>query len=390
MRTISFSLVLALLALSACSKTEMDTHTVACTQTDSINTAHSKAARMQQVLDDMVQAGVPGIALAIHTPEGYWAGSAGFAKIETSEPMHPCHLQYGQSVAKTYLATAILMLFEDGKIDLDGKITDYLAADVVSMITDADQITVRMLMNHTSGIPEYNDKPQYVTYLLQHPLREFTSMDYLEFIAGMPLLYEPGSRHRYTNTNYVLLALIADSITGDHTGFINTELLSAHGLTNSCYHSAGCFSDDMLVNTYWDRYSNGEIENCSQMQIVNVQSLVGDDGIVATPIDYIKFMQALLGGQIIGQVALDEMMQFVEKTPDSEDGYGLGIHRDMYNGFADLGHTGGGIGSGYILSYFPDKDAYIFLGINIGTIIYSPNFDTLEDKIDELLDILLE
>jgi D-alanyl-D-alanine carboxypeptidase len=380
----------SILVLCGCKRMALDSETNSCFSTEVINASHSKAIKIQQILNEIVQEGIPGVAIAIHTNEGYWSGASGLAKIETKEPMQICHLQYGQSVAKTYMATAILLMYDEGKIDLDEKITKYLSENITSKIKDAEKITVRMLLNHTSGVPEYNDNPQYVSYLLQHPLHEFTSMDYLGYVNGKPLLFTPGSKYKYSNTNYLLVALLADAVSGNHSAYIQDKILSPLGLNNTCYHNSACFNKPELVNSYWDRYSNRQIENCSQMQRVNVASLIGDDGIIATPIDYIRFLKYLFEGQIISLSAMNEMLTFVEKKPNEPEGYGLGLHKEFYKGYIDYGHTGGGIGASCLLSYYPEKDVFIFLGINIGTSIYSPNFDNLENKINAILDILLE
>ncbi len=377
-------------ASGGCNRMNLETRVTPCTPTDAINVTHSKAEKLQEKIDRIVSEGVPGTVIAIHDIEGYWTGTSGFAKIETNTPMQPCHLQYGQSVAKTYMSVAILLLHEEGRIDLDQNITAYLPETVLSRVNGADQVTVQMLLNHTSGIEEYNDKPNYVTYLLQHPLHTFSTMDYLDFIDGDPLKFTPGSKYSYTNTNYILLALIADQITGDHAEYIHDNILAAHELHNTYYHEEGFLERPELVNSYWDRYSNGEIENCSEMQKTNVRSLIGDDGIIATPVDYVKFLQALMEGDILRSSTMDEMFTFVRKKPDEPDEHGLGIHRDYYNGHPEYGHSGGGIGSGCLLGYFPDNEVYYFLGINMGTSIYSPNFDDLEDIIDEIYDVLLE
>ena len=380
----------AILIFWGCKNMELSSETNSCIGNETVNISYSKATEIQQKLDEIVREGIPGVAIAIHTNEGYWSGASGFAKIETKEPMQMCHLQYGQSVAKTYMATAMLLLRDEGKIDLDEKITKYLPQNVSSKIKDAEKITVRMLLNHTSGVPEYNDNPQYVSYLLQHPLHEFSSMDYLEYVNGKPLLFTPGSKYKYSNTNYLLAALLADAVSENHADYIKNKILIPLELNNTCYHNGSCFNKPELVNSYWDRYSNRQIENCSQMQRVNVASLIGDDGVIATPIDYIRFLKSLFGGEIISSSAMTEMLTFVEKNPNEPEGYGLGLHKEFYKGYTDYGHTGGGIGASCLLSYYPEKDVFIFLGINIGTSIYSPVFDNLEDKINAILDILLE
>jgi len=387
-----YLIALVLFIASSCSKEAWDIAGTTCTLDEAINTQHSKATALQNLMDKYTKQGLPGVSIAIYSSEGYWAGASGFSKIETETPMQPCHLQYSQSVSKTYLAVAILKLYEEGKINLDEKITAYLPQEVISKVTGADRVTVRMLLNHTSGIAEYNDKPAYVSYLVQHPLHVFSSMDYLDYIEGDPSQFTPGSKYRYTNTNYLLLALIGDHITGDHAKYIRDKIFIPLGLFHSFYHDdANYLNKPELVNSYWDRYSNGAIENCSQMQQVNVASLIGDDGMIATPIDYVKFLKGLFNNELLLPATMDQMLTFVKNdTGQYAYGYGLGIHDDPYQQHTLYGHTGGGIGAGCELGYLPDKNVFFFIAINIGTSIDSPILDGVANLRDEVLNVLVE
>lgn len=366
----------------------MDFETTTCKPTDSMNSTHPKAATLQRLMDKYTAKAIPGISLAIYDSSGYWYGASGYSKIENKTPMTPCNLQYSQSVSKTYLAVAILKLYEKGKINLDRLITQYLAEDVISKVKGADKMTVRMLLNHTSGVAEYNDKPAYVTYLLQHPLHVFSTMDYLDFIKNSEVQFPAGSKYRYTNTNYELLALIADHITGSHAEYMRDNIFIPLGLVNSYYHSYNYLNNSELVNSYWDRYSNGQLENCSEMQKVNVGSLIGDDGMIATPVDYIKFLKALMSGKILQPSTLNEMFSFIN-NPSDGGAYGLGIHKHVYKGFIEYGHSGGGIGSGCYLAYFPHNMTYLFIAINIGTSVNSPIFDDAGKIVDDVFDVLI-
>jgi D-alanyl-D-alanine carboxypeptidase len=376
--------------LFQCEKEDWMDATIACTFSEPFNSAHSKAIELQNLMDKYTRFGIPGISAAIYSDEGFWVGTSGFSKIEGKILMQPCHLQYSQSVSKTFIAVAILRLKEMGKIDLDNKISDYLPASISSMITNVDKITVRMLLNHTSGIAEYNSDPKYITYLLQHPLHKFSTIDYLNYIDRKPSQFEPGSEYSYTNTNYELLGLIGDFITGDHAKFLREEIFNKIGASHSFYHEDDNYlNKNELVNSYWDRYSNGSIENCTEMQKINVASLIGDDGLIATPYDYVLFLKALFSGQLISDSSLSEMLTF-PYVDDSGYGYGLGIHKEFYKGNLSYGHTGDGIGSGCFLKYFPESNSYLFVTINIGTSVYSPIFDHTENIVDEFYDVLIK
>lgn len=382
-------LVMSGLLFSSCSKYIADFRTMPCTELQQ-NSKYSKAAELEKALDELVQKGVPGVVLAVQSEEGYWATAKGYAKIEDKTSMQLCHLQYLQSISKTYMAIAILKLHEEGKIDLDEPITKYLPQRYRRCLNDAEKVTVRMLLNHTSGIPEYNFQPAYVSYLLQHPDHYFEPEDYLKYIEGKKLVFTPGSKHVYTNTNYVILSMIADAISGDHAKFISEIIFKPLGLTNTFYRNdPGYLKYPEIVNSYWDRYSDGILENASQLQRMNVSTLVGDDGIVTTPADAIKFLQGLAEGKLLTDSTMTQMKTWVNDDK-GQPLYGLGLVHRVNNGFENFGHSGGGIGAGCELYYFPEKHLYYFIALNLGTVTDSPLHIELMRIRDKLYDIILK
>jgi D-alanyl-D-alanine carboxypeptidase len=391
MKKYLFLLICNCLIHTACNKQNWSSRTVDCQPDANINMSHHKSQKLQKLMDQYIAKGLPGIAIAIYDKDGMWTGASGYAQIESKVQMKSCHLQYSQSVAKTYMSVAILKMAEEGKIELDESISNYLPDEIQKMINQQSKITVRMLMNHTSGIPEYNSNPYYVSYLLQHPLEEFKPIDYIRLIKGKPLKFEPGTKMQYTNTNYVLLAMIADYITGDHRLYMKEKIFDVAGLKNTYYHDTENYlEDNRLVNSYWDRYSQGGVENCSEMQKTNVKTLVGDDGIVATPVDYVLFMKALFEEKIINKSSLAQMLTFYRNNPEKPYGYGLGMGTNTFMENMFYRHSGGGIGSGCQLVYFPKQEVYLFVGINLGTIIDSPILEQVKEMEKDLFEVLIE
>src|SRR5580765_4187388 len=96
----NLSLLLLLFLSASCSKQSWEIATNTCTLNETINTSYSKAAQLQSIMDKYTKAGIPGVVIAVYSPEGYWASASGFSKIENQTLMQPCHLQYSQSVSK--------------------------------------------------------------------------------------------------------------------------------------------------------------------------------------------------------------------------------------------------------------------------------------------------
>lgn len=380
-------IVLALL-LCNCSSIQQQRVVARC-ESAPLPKSYSKAPALNAVLKELLEAGIPGYALALYTPGGWWKSAGGFAKIEDSIAMQECHLQYLQSVAKTFMAVGILKLFEQGRIDLQAPITQYLPQHYAQYITGANRITVMMLLNHTSGIPEYNSQPNYVTKLLQHPQQVFASVDYLKFIEGKPLDFEPGTKFSYRNTNYLVLALIADAITGNHGAYLNEVIFKPLNLQHTFYLPETGYTDlSGLVNSYWDRYGNGVVENISDMQLINVASLVGDDGIVSTPEDAVQFLKGLLEGKLLLPGTMALMKTWVNDS-HGNPAYGLGLDYARFQGQIAYGHSGGGIGAGCNLYYFPKQDLYIFIAINLGTVTEGVVHTKAKEILDRFYQVLL-
>ncbi len=357
-----------------------------CTTGIRLNPAFPKAAALQAVLDKYTAAGIPGISIAVYNEDlGWWLGDSGYARIESKTPMTPCHLHYLQSISKTYMATAILQLAERGKLKLDDPISRYLPAKYSRFIPHAEDISINMLLNHTSGVPEYNSHPLLVAKVLLNPTRILKIEESLECLAGEPAQFSPGARHSYTNTNYLLLALVADAITGDHAKFISENIFKPLGLCHTFYRNEKDYlSYPELVDSYWDVLNTGRPANISPLQRSNVASLIGDDGIVCTPADAVLFLKGLLEGKLVSRNLLELMQQWV-KNSKGEPTYGLGLYRYQAGGLEGVGHGGGGIGAGCILLNVPALKTYIFIGVNVGVLIESNLSKKCQDMKDEVL-----
>ncbi|MFZ6011813.1 MAG: serine hydrolase domain-containing protein [Bacteroidota bacterium] len=391
MNEIIFKYFCIVLFLSGCSVYKSDLQTAQCSGAKfDDGQRFTKAAEIKKSLDALVQRGVPGCSMAVYANDRWWTATSGLAKIEDQTPMQDCHLLYLQSVAKTYLAVAILKLYEQGKIDLDASMTRYLPQKYSRYITGGMKITVRMLLNHTSGIPEYNAVPAYITRLLQHPDHVFVPEDYLRYIEGKSLDFQPGAKYSYRNTNYLVLALIADELTGDHARFLSETIFEPLELRQTFYRNdSNYLKYPNLVNSYWDRHSDGIVENTSQLQRNNVMALVGDDGIVATPQDAVKFLKGLMEGKLLSDSSLQIMRSWV-KDRQGNFTYGLGLDYASFHGQTAYGHSGGGIGAGCQLYYFPEKNIYVFVGINLGTVTDSPLHDAVSKTVDKIYEVLLK
>ena len=382
-----YNIIFAMLILVGCRLYKQDLETN-CTEILVRNNPYTKEDKLVSLFEELLETGIPGVGAVVYSDEGWWQYSSGLAKIETKEKMKPCHLHYLQSIAKTYQAVAILKLYEKGKLELDHPINQYLPEKYVKMIPRSNEITVRMLLNHTSGLPEYNSHPINITQLLQNPEKFFSTEEYFKVIDGKPLDFEPGSKYSYRNLNYELLSLIADQLTGNHAKHITALIFQPLGLSNSYYRNEdGYLAYPQIYNSYWDRHSDGILENVSQMQQTNVSSMIGDDGIVATPKDAVMFLKGLMEGKILKLESV-ELMKAGFELSNGKIEYGLGLDHADFGGKKAFGHSGGGLGAGCQLYFIPDNNTYFFIGINMGSITESPITDAAAPILKEIHQVL--
>lgn len=374
---------------SSCHKYIQDIPAQDTGSADPINSSYSHAEALQKIIQEYTSNGIPSAAIAIYTDnEGWWEGTAGYAKIENRQPLQPKHLHYLQSVSKTYMAVVILQLKEEGRINLDAKITDYLPNPYKGYITDAHKVTVRHLLNHTSGIAEYTDDINYTAYVIQHPNEKMSTQQLMKYVDGKHSEFTPGSKYRYRNTNYELLAVIADAITGDHAKYMNDKIFKPLQLAETFYRNDSRYPVyPNLVNSYFDRFSDGHLENVSIWQRTNVANMVGDDGVIASPRDAVRFLRGLFEGKLLSAASMAEMKNFV-KDGNGKDTYGMGLFSNDFGGLLAYGHGGAGIGAGCGLYYIPSKGLYIFLATNVGTLIDGPVVNKVNDMKTEILSVI--
>ena len=139
-----------------------------------------------------------------------------------------------------------------------------------------------------------------------------------------------------------------------------------------------------MVNSYWDVLNTGKPANITAIQQANVSSYIGDDGIVCTPIDAVRFLKGLTEGKLLSDASFKEMKTWVNDDSGNPI-YGLGLVHYEAGGIEAYGHSGGGVGAGCILMYIPAMQTYVFLATNIGTLFEG----SLPAKANQLKDELL-
>jgi D-alanyl-D-alanine carboxypeptidase len=160
-----------------------------------------QAPDYQKIIDEVLQDDRPGIALRVITPKFEISETRGYADWENKIPLEEDHLFRVASCTKTFIATLTLMMHFEGGLDLDDAITRYLPETITNRIQYADQITIRQMLNHTSGIFNTGDNPEYWAAQYGDPTKEWTDTEVLEFALDRPAYFETSSFRRCEKSN---------------------------------------------------------------------------------------------------------------------------------------------------------------------------------------------
>ena len=166
---------------------------------------------MQTYLNSLVTGGAAGVLLHYRSPEKTWIGSSGLAKLGTDRPVDPDGWFRTGSITKTFTAVVVLQLVGEGKLQLDEPVGKW-----VPYVPDA--ISLRQLLNHTSGLYNYTDDLPEPVGILRDRYLHRDPVDALRTGLSKPRLFEPGTSWSYSNTNYFALGLLFEAVTGNAYG----------------------------------------------------------------------------------------------------------------------------------------------------------------------------
>ena len=190
----------------------------------------------QKLIDETVSETIPGIILLVNSPEKQFLGSAGLANKATQDPMQTYHTMPTASAGKPMIALLAAMLADETLLDLDATLNTWLSADILNQIENSEEITLRQLLNHTSGLYDYDDNDDYLDLLLAEPDQLKTDIDFLVFGLNKPAEFKPGQGYHYSNTGYLLAGLILDQVLGmHHSVALRARILEPLGLNATYY-----------------------------------------------------------------------------------------------------------------------------------------------------------
>ena len=347
---------------------------------------HPKANEYQTFLDSCVKTGLPGAIMLIRTPEhGTWIGASGKSNLKTGKDMRSCDISRIGSITKTFTATTVMMLAEEGMLNLDDKVNKWLAKSITDEIENCHIATIRQLLNHTSGIYSYTDNNIFWMEVSNNSTKKWNSDEALKYAYGKPAYFKPGLKQKYSNTNYVLLGCIIDEVTGlHHSKVMKTRIFNRLKLTGTFYDMDNPIPKG-TAKGYTDFNGDKKIIETTKYSSGHTTP---DGGIVSNVYELAVFIEALFKRDLLSNVSLDEMQDWIEieKPEYNRTKYGLGLrYWDTPFGYG-VGHSGGMYGYLAEMFYFPERDVTYILLVNgsLGTI------NTIVDEIvnKEVLEII--
>ncbi|MFD7686268.1 serine hydrolase domain-containing protein [Streptomyces sp. NPDC059781] len=315
-----------------------------------------------------VAAGVPGVTATARDGRGTWASTAGVGDLRTERKRSPQdHYRVG-SITKTFVATVLLQLEAEGKLSLDDTVDTWLPGLVTGNGHDGTRITLRQLLNHTSGVFNYTEDEDFGrTYFtkeggfLEHRYDTLAPEELVRTALAHEPDFDPGASWHYSNTNYVLAGMVIEKATGRPYGeevrrrVIDPLHLTATSVpgTRASLPRPGSRAYSKLAPT-----ATGPTYDVTRIN----PSLAHSAGeMISDSKDLNRFYQALLTGRLLPREQLDEMTTMV--PVDATRAYGLGLMRTTLSCGVDVWGHGGGI-HGSVSEAVTTKDGRHSLAFN--------------------------
>ena len=307
------------------------------------------------VEEAMQEQGFPGLSVAVSVDgETIWAEGFGYSDIQSELPISTTSMFRIGSISKPFTAAAIARLFEEGRLDVDAPIQEYVPGFPEKRWT----ITTRQLGGHLAGIRHYRGNEMMST--VHYPTVESG----LAIFSADPLLHEPGSKYLYSSYGWNLISAVVEGASGTaFLEYMNETVFAPLGMDNTVADMA---TEEMENRVgFYVRDEDGS--PVSAPHVDNSYKWAGG-GFLSTPLDIVKFANAHLDDSFLGASARALLFTPQELSDGSKTTYGFGwTAREDGKGRLILGHTGGSIGGTSILQMNATYDLVVALTINLSS-----------------------
>ncbi|MEU8005676.1 serine hydrolase domain-containing protein [Catellatospora sp. NPDC049111] len=307
------------------------------------------------VTKTLADAKAPGITAGVFVPgRGTWICVVGVSDQETGWVMNAADRFRIGSITKTFTGTAVLRLVDQGLIGLDEPLSRYVDWP------DGNAITIRQLLNMTSGVYDYTDDPEFEKRYQADPAGSFGPRDALDIARNHEPYFPPGQGFHYSNTNYILLETVVERVTGRAVGdLITDEIIDKLGLDSTSYPATSAL-EPPYARGYDETPDPGDGAATRDVTESN-PGYAGAAGAMVSNLHDLRIWAAeLANGALISERLQRERLQTVPLAQGAQVSYGLGIAD--WGGW--LGHNGTIIGYNTAMFYLPDTGAVIVVEVN--------------------------
>lgn len=299
------------------------------------------------VAESLNRPGAVGLSVGVAWKDAQVAKGYGIADAEFDGRANAATMFRIGSITKQFTAALVMKQIEAGKVALD----DPLQKHVPDFPTGGRPVTVRQLLDHTSGIPSYTELGS--AWIEKQPL-ELTHGELLGLVTGKPLDFEPGTDWHYTNTGYYLLGVLLEKVTGkSYAQLVVDDIATPCGLSRTRYDS----NVDLIKNRAQGyEFRNGMLSNDEPLGT----SQPGAAGaLLSTGADLVRWSQALVAGKVVSKDSYSRMTTATVLPGGRNTQYGFGLARDQFVGQERIHHGGGINGFNSFLFWLPEKAFHV-------------------------------
>ncbi|MER7078560.1 D-alanyl-D-alanine carboxypeptidase [Saccharopolyspora kobensis] len=310
---------------------------------------------LRRAIEDVVESGFIGVSLRVRDERGEWVGSAGLAELGgTAAPPVDGHVRVGSST-KTFTAVLVLQLVGEGRVGLDSPVADHLPGFGLDR-----RVTVRMLLQHTSGLFNFTGEVYEdgtvvqaipIPYgasggeWLENRFRAYRPEVLVREGLSRPARFEPGTGWSYSNTNYVLARLLVEAVTGCPVGAeMRRRVLEPLGLSGTVVPDSPEIPEPCARAYY--RYEEAGEQRTVDVTRQNPSWVSSGGDMISTTRDLCEFFSALNRGELLPAELLAEMRS-PRPTGLADTGYGLGVF--VGSGGAVISHNGASVGHSVLM-----------------------------------------
>ncbi|WP_159803589.1 serine hydrolase domain-containing protein [Arthrobacter zhaoguopingii] len=313
----------------------------ACTSQAATKDAPEEAPKvLTGIAERLVEKGYPGAIITRTSPDGTAeTATAGTADLAADTPIPADGEVRIGSASKTFSAVVALQLVEEGLLELDRSVDTYLPGIIKGEGIDPKAITVRQLLQHTSGLPEYTTEVIVNEASADRDIYR-SPRDVLDLALGQPAIFPAGERHQYTNTNYIVLGLIIERVTQRPLAEqIHDRIVTPLDLKHTYLPEPGETGLRGEHPLGYHKDAKGELRDVTEY---DSSTAWASGAMVSTPAELNTFMKAVLDGELLEPAELDQMLTGIPTGDKIIPGstYGLGLESGELGAGTAWGHNG--------------------------------------------------